>query len=89
MKKNDEGWIVLDDYQDPIKATYIRYKNKESAFEEAKFRLKSILDKEKLDGYDDFLEKLVVEGSVLIGNLNSGWSDDSVLIRIVQLCKEN
>jgi len=83
------GYIVIDDYSDPVRAQYWLYHDKEDAIEAAKQRLRQILDCEEM--LDDearlggLLQNLEDYGQTHISGLAAGWSDNNILIRVARV----
>ena len=83
------GWIVIDDYSDPVRATHFIYSTREIAAKVARERAKTIL---RCEGYDDMLDHVdswfedVYEQA--IAGLTAGWSPGpTCLMRISPIYK--
>jgi hypothetical protein len=81
-----QGYIVLDDYADPIKAQYKLYHDKQDALSAAKIRLQQILLLEdQRENYGKLVAQLDFEHEAHIEGVRGGWQGDSALIRITEL----
>lgn len=87
------GWTVMDDYQNPLKSTYRLHPTIESAVEEAKARLRSILttvdpdDKYDEEEVKELFNNLSTELMAYVDDANGGWNSDCALVKIVPIYK--
>jgi len=92
MNEKDKviGYIVLDDYTDPIRSKYVRYETEETAIAVAKNRLCNMLKSEnRLEEYESFATELETELEVCIDRISHGWQGDMVLIKVATLYENN
>jgi hypothetical protein len=86
---NNVGFIVLDDYTDPLRLDHCRiYDDREDAMEEARNRLRQILQSEqRSEECDELTKTLEACGEVCITEISSGWQGDIALIRLITAVK--
>jgi hypothetical protein len=90
LKKTEHSqcFIVLDDYADPITNKYRGYSNIAEAFEEAKNRLRRILEQEEImEKFQELSQVLKDEHEVLIEKVSGGWQGDMAFIKIATVSK--
>jgi hypothetical protein len=88
MIKTLVGYIVNDDYSDPVGSEYRIYDCKEEARKAAKYRLKCILKgEEKMKEYKKLIQDLEDFDHVCIQNLSGGWAGNIAKISVAEVFK--
>jgi hypothetical protein len=82
----EQGYIVQDDYADPLQREFRMYNCKHAAISEAKNRLLRILEFEQRENeYSYFAETLDACLSVSIQQVRGGWHEDMATIQVATL----
>jgi hypothetical protein len=98
--KTIQGFIVIEDYSDPLKSEYRMFDSKEDAIDVAKQRLRNILDEENIEKqadeladngmsgrYDELAETLEMCHHVCIQNIIGGYMGNVACIKIAEIYK--
>jgi hypothetical protein len=98
--KTLQGYIVVDDYWDPLQSEYRMFDNKADAIDVAKQRLSNILDEENISEqqdalaeegvsgrYDELAEDLEMFMHVSIQKITGGYMGNVACIKIAEVYK--
>ena len=82
------GYILNDDYSDPVSSSYRIYDCKEDVRNAAKYRLRSILKSEgKMAEYKNLVQCLEECDHVCIQNISGGWAGNTAAVKIAEVYK--